>query len=799
MSDQSFSNQNDPYWLAVSGVNAVNFVKQSAPPLAYLNKGVLYELTDGKLYWNGQEVAVGLPVTGNVSGPGTSTVNAIPRWSNITGTAIKDSGILVDDSDNIEDVLSVTIIPTAANPGGTETLWINSVDGHLYKGAVDLEAGGTYPIVADVQYNTALGFDSLEAITTGDNNTALGYSAAELVSTGLGNVAIGYFAYAQSTAGTRNVAIGDSAMGNADVSGSYNIGLGFNALQSATTGSGNIAIGTAALDLLETGDYNVAIGHETLLGVFGATRNVAIGYRAGRGNAQSDCIAIGYDALFDGNGSGSICIGNYSGQHMDVGAGGNTCLGHETMTTGVTTGIRNVCVGYRAGKDITTAGDCIFVGNQAGESLTTGSTNMGIGYRSLSSNISAVDNTAVGYHSLSSSTTGTRNVALGHNAGKAITTAGNSVAIGYNNRDNAAASTGTGNVSIGSACFREATSANNDVAIGFESMNKATTAGSSVAVGQRSLFNVTTGNSNTCVGAQAGGGITTGDNNIAIGASSMNTGVCTGFSNIGIGNLTLQDVTSGYANTAIGYWAGRNITDGYENVLMGYNTGQTMTSGTLNTAVGNSSLSSTTFGSTNCCFGHTTGVAITTGQSNCLFGYSAGSALLTGDNNICIGEGAGSALLLSNNIMINNAGNAADSGRIRIGTSATHTTAFISGIRGVTTAVADAIPVLIDSAGQLGTVSSSIKYKENVELFDDSEVLYQLDPVQFNYTGQTKQCIGLIAEEVEDVYPEMCIYQINNDTNQKELLTVDYGRLPILMLAEMKKMRKELDRINGII
>jgi hypothetical protein len=39
---------------------------------------------------------------------------------------------------------------------------------------------------------------------------------------------------------------------------------------------------------------------------------------------------------------------------------------------------------------------------------------------------------------------------------------------------------------------------------------------------------------------------------------------------------------------------------------------------------------------------------------------------------------------------------------------------LIAGICGVTTVNVDAIPVLIDSAGQLGTVSSSIKYKENV-------------------------------------------------------------------------------------
>ena len=42
-------------------------------------------------------------------------------------------------------------------------------------------------------------------------------------------------------------------------------------------------------------------------------------------------------------------------------------------------------------------------------------------------------------------------------------------------------------------------------------------------------------------------------------------------------------------------------------------------------------------------------------------------------------------------------------------------TVFINNIRGVTTGNAKAINVLIDSAGQLGTVSSSIRYKENIK------------------------------------------------------------------------------------
>src|SRR5690606_30906212 len=63
-------------------------------------------------------------------------------------------------------------------------------------------------------------------------------------------------------------------------------------------------------------------------------------------------------------------------------------------------------------------------------------------------------------------------------------------------------------------------------------------------------------------------------------------------------------------------------------------------------------------------------------------------------------------------IMINNLGTAAESNTLRIaggtGTGIGQVNrAFISGIRGITTGISNAIPVVIDSAGQLGTAGGS--------------------------------------------------------------------------------------------
>src|SRR6202035_3458184 len=105
-------------------------------------------------------------------------------------------------------------------------------------------------------------------------------------------------------------------------------------------------------------------------------------------------------------------------------------------------------------------------------------------------------------------------------------------------------------------------------------------------------------------------------------------------------------------------------------------------SGTTNTAVGFNALGQST------------------GSGNTALGQAAGFHLTTGDNNIDIG----------------NQGVAGESAIIRIGD--TQVATFIAGIRGTTTGVADAVPVMIDSAGQLGTVSSSRRFKTEIEPMD---------------------------------------------------------------------------------
>jgi hypothetical protein len=172
-------------------------------------------------------------------------------------------------------------------------------------------------------------------------------------------------------------------------------------------------------------------------------------------------------------------------------------------------------------------------------------------------------------------------------------------------------------------------------------------------------------------------------------------------------------------------------------------------------------------------------------------GQSALSANTTGTNNIAIGRLAGLQPTGStSSIFIGNQGFAGDTATIKIGTQGTQATAFMAGISGVT--VANSAAVLIDtSTGQLGTVSSSRRYKADIQpMGDASSSLMRLRPVTFHYKkpyddGTNAIQYGLIAEEVAEVLPGLAVF---NKDGQPE--TVKYHLLPGLLLNEVQKQQK---------
>ena len=321
------------------------------------------------------------------------------------------------------------------------------------------------------------------------------------------------------------------------------------------------------------------------------------------------------------------------------------------------------------------------------------------------------------------------------------------------------------------------------------------------AIGTFSLFSVTTGSFNTAVGAGALD-LNTADSNTATGAAALlfNT---TGAENTANGTAALEFNTTGDDNTATGDSALFSNTTASHNTATGYQALLTNTTGSENTADGVNALAFNTIGHGNTAsgfdalFGNTTGTENTATGDNALFNNTTGTqntvngsgALVnntTGSYNIALGAGAGEVVTTASHVICIGA----------LGSNVSNT-CFIGNIRGVTTESDDAIPVVIDSTLQLGTTSSSRRYKTDIKPMDKaSESILALKPVSFRYKvhkGTTPQ-FGLIAEEVAEVNPDLVVRD-----DKGEIYTVRYDAVNAMLLNEFLKEHHQVQALKAIV
>ncbi len=291
------------------------------------------------------------------------------------------------------------------------------------------------------------------------------------------------------------------------------------------------------------------------------------------------------------------------------------------------------------------------------------------------------------------------------------------------------------------------------------------------------------------LGTNAGNpGVSTGARDTAVGVNSM-AALTSGNSNTGLGYNSLLSCTSGGSNTALGTFSQNATTTGSVNTSVGSGSLSANTTGSGNVAVGNSAMSRNTTSGDNVAVG-LNALFFTTAGSNTAVGSNALATDTTGTGNIGLGYFAGSNISSgSNNIDIGNSAPGNESDTIRIGN--TQTAAFLAGVSGVT--VASGVQVYIDSNGQLGTLTSSVRYKEDVaDMAGASRLLMQLRPVTFRYKapyddGAHRLQYGLIAEEVAKVDPELVQFD-----GKGQAQTVRYHVINMMLLNEVQQQEGKL-------
>jgi hypothetical protein len=325
-------------------------------------------------------------------------------------------------------------------------------------------------------------------------------------------------------------------------------------------------------------------------------------------------------------------------------------------------------------------------------------------------------------------------------------------------------------------------------------------------IGLGALTNATA-DFNTAVGTAALASNTTGTGNVAIGGSALSQNI-EGLHNTAAGLGALM-CNNGNENTAHGYLALTTNVNGTNNTATGafalqdaigsYNTADgcsalgSLTTGSHNTAIGYAALGTLNIGSDNTAVGGYALQLATMAAGNTAVGRYALANNLTGYGNIALGLSAGVGIQGNDNISIGNIGYPADNYTIRIGDQY-HQRFFATGIFGKTVGGA-AVPVLIDTNNQLGTISSSRRYKEDIRDMDDaSAALLRLRPVTFRYQrayadGSKPLDYGLIAEEVAEIYPDLVVRGADG-----RIESVQYQKLTPMLLNELQREHHRVER-----
>jgi uncharacterized coiled-coil protein SlyX len=280
------------------------------------------------------------------------------------------------------------------------------------------------------------------------------------------------------------------------------------------------------------------------------------------------------------------------------------------------------------------------------------------------------------------------------------------------------------------------------------------------------LVSRTTGVWNTGTGFEALNHLTAGNQNTATGLRALTNDTNGGF-NTAVGALSLFSNTSGFFNSATGAYSLAHNTDANYNTANGYGALYYNTEGQYNTATGFGALYRNVSGGGNTANGYGTLTANTTGSNNTALGIFSGSGVTTANGVIAIGS---SGANVSNSC-------------------------FIGNIFGTT--VSGGTAVFINSFGQLGTVSSSRRFKNDIKPMDNaSEAILALKPVTFHYKRDTKDTtqFGLIAEEVAELSPDLVVRD-----EKGEIYTVRYDAVNAMLLNEFLKEHRTVQELKSTV
>ena len=102
----------------------------------------------------------------------------------------------------------------------------------------------------------------------------------------------------------------------------------------------------------------------------------------------------------------------------------------------------------------------------------------------------------------------------------------------------------------------------------------------------------------------------------------------------------------------------------------------------------------------------------------------------------------------------------------------------------------------LDVLGNVNATSynstSDYRIKENVKQLDSKFIVDKLNPVTYLNNNLGKQDIGLIAHELQEIFPEL----VNGEKDGEQLQSVNYTGLIPILIKELKELKKEMKYVK---
>ena len=99
------------------------------------------------------------------------------------------------------------------------------------------------------------------------------------------------------------------------------------------------------------------------------------------------------------------------------------------------------------------------------------------------------------------------------------------------------------------------------------------------------------------------------------------------------------------------------------------------------------------------------------------------------------------------------------------------------------------------------TAYSDARLKTNVNTINNAlDLVDQLRGVSFDWIESGKHSIGVIAQEVEEVIPEVVLNNVSTDPStgeETEVKSVDYGKMVGVLINAIKELKAEVDELKG--